>query len=372
MKRIVLSALAVVPFLGFAQEAPYSIKGKIGSLNKPAKVYFITKGNNVDSANVVNGAFEFKGNTDEPQMGTLVLDHKGAGLRNITPGSADMLRLYVEKGVSTVTGKDSVKKATVSGKINADNAKLTSRLKGIDAEMAALTAEYRAASPEQRKSEAFMEQINAKEDAITAKRNGILTTFIKENPASYVSVIGVAQMAGGQPDAAVVEPLVKALSPAMQATSPIKAIYQQLAAAKKTAVGVQAIEFTQNDVDGKPVKLSDFRGKYVLIDFWASWCGPCRGENPNVVKAFNTYKDKNFTVLGVSLDRSKDAWVKAIKDDGLAWTQVSDLKFWNNEVAAMYGVRAIPQNFLIDPSGKIVGKNLRGSELQAKLAELIH
>lgn len=140
----------------------------------------------------------------------------------------------------------------------------------------------------------------------------------------------------------------------------------------KTALGAVAPAFSQTDVNGKVVKLSDYKGKYVLVDFWASWCGPCRKENPNVVLAYKKYHDKGFDVLGVSLDDKKNLWEKAIEKDGLTWTHVSDLKGWKNDVAILYGVTLVPTNYLIGPDGKIIAKNLREEELQSKLKEIFN
>lgn len=150
-----------------------------------------------------------------------------------------------------------------------------------------------------------------------------------------------------------------------------KIIGEYIAESKIGAIGSEAIDFSQSDPDGRMVSLNAFRGKYLLVDFWASWCRPCRMENPNLVEAYHKFKDKNFTVLGVSLDRSRDPWLKAIEDDKLDWTQVSDLKFWSNEAALKYKIQSIPQNLLIDPSGKIIAKNLRGPQLHSKLCELL-
>ncbi len=141
--------------------------------------------------------------------------------------------------------------------------------------------------------------------------------------------------------------------------------------ARKPLVGDMAPEITLADTSGKPFSLSQLRGKYVLIDFWASWCGPCRKENPNVVEAYQTYKNKNFTVLGVSLDKTRGDWLQAIKDDKLSWTNISDLQYWNSPVVGLYGFDGIPYNVLVDPSGKIIATELREQALKAKLAEVL-
>ncbi len=209
--------------------------------------------------------------------------------------------------------------------------------------------------------------------ATQANLQAVIDSVVDKKPSSPVTTFILSATYGFNQDPIALERRYNKLDSEQQQSTTGKRLLNLIEESKVGSIGSVAINFTQNDVDGNPVTLSSFRGKYVLVDFWASWCGPCRAENPNVVDNYQRFKNKNFTVLGVSLDREgqKDRWLEAIQKDKLTWTHVSDLKFWNNEVAKLYKVQSIPQNLLIDPNGIIIAKNLRGQDLGKKLCEVL-
>jgi len=372
MKALIFSFLVAAPAMSFAQDA-FVVKGQVGNIS--GKQVYITYrsagGNVIDSVVADNGKFTFKGEVDGPVQATLILDPAGNGMRSRT---AESKAIYLEKGTITVESKDVLKNATVKGgKVNAEFTAYQKAFAKSQEGINAINKEWAEAPMEAKKDGTLREQLIARQKPLMEEKKKNQIAFIKANPGSIVSLAALRENFSSL-DASEADALFNGLSASLKNTAAGKQLAQQIETARLTAIGAVAPDFTQNDVNDKPVKLSDFRGKYVLLDFWASWCGPCRAENPHVVAAYNQYKDKNFTVLGVSLDQpgKKNAWLEAIEKDGLTWTHVSDLKFWDNEVAKQYGVRGIPQNYLIGPDGKIIAKNLRGEALAKKLAEVLN
>ncbi|WP_343690817.1 TlpA disulfide reductase family protein [Chitinophaga sp.] len=369
-----LLAASCLPMSLLAQKS-FIIKGKTGTLNAPAKAYLrYSEGDIkvVDSATLRKGNFTFKGSLKTPVHAVIILRHDTAALD--PEKYTDNLGFYLENSVITIISSDSISHAIVKGSAtNDDDAALTALQKPYKKVADSIMAIYWKRTAQERKDSVWLSTIRPIMEKTENGYNADSRAFIAGHTNSYAALVAFRQFELGynfNPDTALAK--FKKFSASLRESALGKKCADIITTGQHTNIGVIAQDFSQNDTTGKPVKLSDFRGKYVLVDFWASWCKPCRAENPNLLKAYNKYKDKNFTILGVSLDdeQTKRAWTGAVQKDGMPWTQVSDLKGFESAAAKLYGVTAIPSNFLIDPSGKIVARNLRGADLEKKLEEL--
>lgn len=374
MKWALMLAVAL-PAFGFAQQN-YTLQGTVGKLNKPAKAYLRLNYDGkerIDSVEMKNGTFEFKGSIPSPMEAHLRIIHDNTPIDPAKPQKQDIFGFLIEGTTIKFVSADSIKNAKISGSpLNIENDKVTALLKPIYDQYEVLNTEYKSKSLADQQDPIFIKSLEDRAQKIQQATIDAKMDYVAKNPKSYMSLMAFNSTLPPDFNAVKAEEVFLKLDPSLQNSILGQDLAKRIALVKKTSEGVEAQDFTQPDTDGKPVKLSDYRGKYVLIDFWASWCAPCRRENPNLVKSYAKYQKDGFEILGVSMDKAADKakWLKAIQDDGLTWKQVGDLKGWENEAGVMYDVKAIPMNFLVDPNGKIIAKELRGSKLDEKLAEI--
>lgn len=364
MRNLLLLAVAFSILFSCSKPTGYVIKGEIkGKDNGLIQLMKYKDGKWIteDSASIIKGKFELKGKTDLPELRIISL-----------PPQTVVAQFFVENGSLTVDANmDSLTNTEVKGsKSNDDFFILKKELTSINKEVQGLQQKYNLAR--QRGNEDEMKRAQIDYEAMMGNQKVYTKNFIREHPKSTVSPLIVLMQRVQEMSAHEIDTLVAFLDPSIQSSIYIAELKKIADKIRVTDIGALATDFTQNTPEGTPVSLSSLRGKIVLLDFWASWNAPSRQENPNLVALYAKFKDKGFDILGVSLDKEKEAWLKAIADDKLSWHQVSDLKYMQNEAALKYSVRTLPYTLLLDKEGKIIAKNLRIEQLDQKLTELLH
>lgn len=364
MKRLFYLLATAIFIYSCSSEPHYTINGRIKGAD--SMTFLLQKREAgklvvIDSAFTKNGNFRMKsGAVSYPQM--VILSAKGTRMRTT---------FYLENSEISITGKlDSLFNAEILGSKTQDEYKgYIDSNKTLNEKYTKVYNDYQVAAQENdtAKASALEKQIIDIEDEMIE----LQTSFVKNNTSSYVSP-SILKGLSYQMEADQLETLVNAFDTTLAKLPEVKELKERIALMKTVAVGQKAPDFTMNTPEGVAVSLSSKIGsKLLLIDFWAAWCGPCRRENPNVTRVYREFHKKGFDILGVSLDREKEEWVKAIANDKLTWTHVSDLQFWNNSAARLYAVYSIPANFLLDENGVIIARNVMGADLSNKLKEIL-
>lgn len=361
MKIFIAYLIASASFLTqiSAQTKTFELVGDMAALKDKKKAVLVYQAGGkqiVDSVAITDGKFSFTGELDGPTLSELwAIDRS---FRNVQ---------YIENAKMTIRQSESGGEIVLAGSRSNTEYEI---VRNNQMQYRAILVQANDAREQLKENpDSAIKRYEELSRVATDTYLKLTQKFIREHPSSVVSLNELIKTAASQPDTSL-QSLFAGLDSHLRISPAGRSLSQTVDKVMKTRIGVRAPDFVQKNPEREDVSLDSFTGKYVLVDFWASWCVPCRQENPNLVKTYDRYRNRGFEILGVSLDQSVDKWKEAIIKDKLIWTQVSDLKGWDNGVAVQYGVSSVPASYLIDPQGIIVAKDLRGEALGKKLAEL--